>query len=251
MRLEERRTVKVVVVLAGLAAIGAVAFPFAIYFLGLALAPPRPAVEGTAAPAMLRDALWARVDGGNATTLRAINPLIIARLFACLAQAPGNNDDERMRDCRHVMPGFSGIEYIAKLHVEDHGVVRNSFRGSYGHLGTTVWITRSWSKDDFLNALAARGQFGFGWRGVTMAASRYFGTHPSALTLSESAYIASRLAEVGDDPWCHPTTARSQRNALLTRMRENGTISDADARQASSAVLEFTTPPEGRPPCSK
>jgi hypothetical protein len=161
MRLEERRIVKVVAALGALAVIGAVAFPFAIYFFGLALAPPRPVAERTSAPAVLRDALWARVDGGRATQLRPINPLTMAELFLCLVQTPGANDNERIRECRSVMPGFSGVEYIAKLHIEDHGVVRNSFRGGHSHLATTVWMTRSWSKDDFLNALAARGQYGF------------------------------------------------------------------------------------------
>ena len=251
MRLEERRIVKVVAALGALAVIGAVAFPFAIYFFGLALAPPRPVAERTSAPAVLRDALWARVDGGRATQLRPINPLPMAELFLCLVQTPGANDNERMRECRSVMPGFSGVEYIAKLHIEDHGVVRNSFRGGHSHLATTVWMTRSWSKDDFLNALAARGQYGFGWRGVTLAASRYFTRQPSALTLSETAYLASRLGEIGDDPWCHPKTAVSMRDDLLARMRDNGTISDEDFRHASSIPLEFAPAIEGRPPCSK
>jgi hypothetical protein len=251
MRLEERRFVKVVVVLGALGTIAAVAFPFAIYFFGLALAPPRPLAESTPPPAVLRDALWARVDGGRATNLLPINPITMARLFACLARAPGINDNERMRECRHVMPGLSGVEYIAKLHIEDHGVVRNSFRGGHSHLATTVWMTRSWSTDDFLNTLAARGQLGFGWRGVTRAASGYFGKQPSALTLSEAAYIASRIGEIGDDPWCHPKTAVSMRNQLLTRMRDNGAISDEDFRHASSVPLGFAPPPGGRLPCSK
>jgi hypothetical protein len=251
VRLEERRFVTIVVVLGAVAAIGAVAFPFAIYYVGLALAPPRPAAETTTAPAILREALWARVDGGRAANLRPISPITMARLFACLAQAPGANDNERMRECRDVMPGFRGVEYLARLHIEDHGVVRNSFRGGHSHFATTVWMTRSWSKDDFLNALAARSQFGFGWRGAATAASRYFAKQPPALTLSEAAYIASRAGEDGDDPWCHPATAAAQRNQILSRMRDNGAISDEDFRQASAAPLEFTTSPEGRPPCSK
>ena len=251
MRLEERQIVKVVVVLGALAVIGAAAFPFAIYFFGLSVAPPRPVAESATPPAVLRDALWARVDGGRATSLRPINPITMVRLFACLVQTPGANDNERMRECRDVIPAFSGVQYIARLHLEDHGVVRNSFRGGHSHLATTVWMTRSWSKDDFLNTLAARGQYGFGWRGVTVAASRYLGKQPSTLTLSEAAYIASRIEEVGDDPWCHPKTAVSMRNQLLTRMRDNGTISDEDLRHASSVPLEFAPAPESRPPCSK
>jgi hypothetical protein len=251
MRLEERRTLTIVGVVGAIVVSGAIAFPFAIYFFGLALAPPRPAAESTPPPAVLRDALWARIDGGRATDLRPINPITMAQLFACLVQSPGTNDNERMRECRNVMPGFSGVQYIAKLHLEDHGVVRNSFRGGHSQLATTVWMTRSWSKDEFLNTLAARGQFGFGWRGVTMAASKYFRKAPSALTLSEAGYIASRIEEVGDDPWCHPETAVSMRNQILARMRDNGTISDEDFRHASSVPLEFAPPPESRLPCSK
>ncbi len=109
------------------------------------------------------------------------------------------NDDDRRRvrsaspTAGNTLPAFQGVEYLARLHIEDHGVVRNSFRGGHSHLATTVWMTRSWSKDDFLNTLAARGQFGFGWRGVTMAASRYFGKQPSALTA-----IRSRLHRVAN-----------------------------------------------------
>lgn len=250
MRLEERWVGKGIVALGALGAIGILLLPIAIYRFGLSVAPPRPIPQPAGAPRIFLDALWAATDGGRATNLRPFNYVTLGRYFACLAMASGT-DAQRVSECRHEMPALAGVQYLALLHLQDHGVMRNSFRGGHSQLATTVWITRSWSKEDFLNTLAARGQFGFGWRGVTQAASSYFGRPPSGLTLSEAAYIASRLGEVGDDPWCHPKTALSMRNQLLTRMRDSGAISDEDSRHASSVGLEFVAPPDSRPPCSK
>jgi hypothetical protein len=251
VKIDERRLVFAAIALALAGVVAAVVFPIAVYLFGLSVAPTRPAPAPAAAPQMLRDALWAAADGGLAANLRPINHITLVRLFACLGQAPGTNDNERMRECRHEMPGFGAVNYMAKLHIEERGVVRNSFRGGYSHLATTVWMTRSWSREDLLNTMAERGPFALGWRGVRTAAAGYFGKEPAALTLSEAAYIAARFGDVGDDPWCHPKAAVLARNQILERMRENGAISDAGFQQASTAVLEFATPPEGRPPCSK
>lgn len=250
MRLEERRIGKIVVVLGTLGVIGVLLFPVGLYQFGLSMAPPRPVPELAGAPPIFLDALWAGADGGRATNLQPLTHITLARYFSCIAMASGT-DAQRVHECRHEMPGLAGVQYLATLHLQDHGVVRNSFVGGHSQLATTVWMTRSWSRDDFLKTLAARGQLGFGWRGVTRAASGYFGKPPSALTLSEAAYIASRIGEVGDDPWCHPKTAVAMRNQLLARMRDNGTISDEDFRHAASVPLEFGPPPESRLPCSK
>ncbi len=251
VKTDERRLVFGVVGLAIAVAIGAVLLPIAIYLFGLSMAPPRPAPPAAVAPQVLLEALWAAADGGRATNLRPINHMTLVRLFACLGQAPGTNDNERMRECRHEMPGFGAVESMARLHIEDHGVIRNSFRGGHSHLATTVWMTRSWSREDLLNAMAERGRFALGWRGVRAAASGYFGKEPPALTLSEAAYIASRFGDVGDDPWCHPRAPTVVRNQILARMRDNGAISGEEFQRASTVALEFATPPEGRPPCSK
>lgn len=251
VKIDERRLMYGVFALALAGVIGAVLLPIAIYVFGLSVAPPRPAPAAAGAPRLLLDALWAGADGGRATKLRPINHITLIGLFACLGQAPGTNDNERMRECRHELPGFGAVQYMAKLHIEDHGVVRNSFRGGHSNLATTVWMTRSWSRDDLLNTMAARGPFAFGWRGVHRAASGYFGKEPPALTLSEVAYIASRFADVGDDPWCHPKSAILGRNQILERMRDNGAITEQEFERASTVPLEFGPPPEGRPPCSK
>ena len=69
MRLEERWTLKSVGVVGAIGVIGAVLFFPSLYLFGLWLAPPRPVPEARPAPALLREALWARANGGPATEL--------------------------------------------------------------------------------------------------------------------------------------------------------------------------------------
>ena len=234
---EERRIVKVVVALGALGVIGAVALPFADLFLR-----PRAGTTATGGRSTPHRPCCAMRCGRASTAERHQPPTYQpdhhgSAVRVSRARAPGNNDNERMRECRNVMPGFSGVEYIAKLHIEDHGVVRNSFRGGHSHLATTVWMTRSWSKDDFLNTLAARGQFGFGWRGVTVAASRYFGKQPSAPDT-----IRSRLHRVAN----RRGRRRSAGAIRRLRCRCAMSFSPGCARTAPSATRISGTPHPSR-----
>ena len=236
----------------GVVALGAAApivFFSGLLLLGRAVAPPLPAPPAAPAPPLIRDALWARGGGGRATELRPINPLTMAQLAACLVQAPGNNDNERMAECRHVMPAMPAVEYLSEVLLRDHGVQRNSFRGGAGAMVTSLRVTRSWTRDEFLNTLAHRADFGYGWRGVEAAARGFFRRPAATLTLPEAAFIASRLGDARTDPWCEPDAAASQRNRILTRMQESGAISATDFQAASVAALGLAAPPEGRPAC--
>ena len=250
MRLEERRTIAVAAILMALGVIGAVLLPVALYLFGLSVAPPRPIPPQSSAPPVILDALWARAGGGTATSLRPINHITIAQMAACVLQAEGANDNERLARCRHVLPAMPGLEYLSALHINDSGGERNSFLGGHGALGTTIWMTRSWTKEEFLNTLAARGIFGFGWRGVTAAAQGYFGRGANALTAAQAAFVASRLGDNRPDPWCDAKASTAMRDRVLDSMRENGALTDDDYRQASAAPLDLAPPPEGRPPCS-
>lgn len=249
MRREERRTLKVVLY-AGLAgAAGALLLPFAIYFAGLAVAPPRPVPAAAGAPPLLLDALWARAEGGRAAQLRPMNPLVMAEYVACVVLAQGDNDNQRATHCRHVMPAFRGLEHLASLHIQDHGINRNSFRGGHGSLATAVWLTRSWTKADFLNTLAARGDFGYGWRGIDAAARGYFGRAAGELTLPQAALIASIVGDRITDVWCQPIATTGKRNRILEWMHDNGAISDAGLRGAMAEPLNLAAPPANHAPC--
>lgn len=252
MRLEERRTI-VSVFIAGV--IGAVLFLPGVYFLGLWLAPPRPVPEASGAPPLMLEALWARADGGRATDLRPVNPVNFVQHRVCRALAIRYDDPkvrgERRAECLESMPAVQGVDYLSTVHMQANNVEPRSFRMAIGQFATAVWLTRSWTKDELLNTLAARGEFGYGWRGIDVAARGYFGRAASDLTLPQAALIGSRIGDPATDPWCEPEAATGMRNRILTRMRENTAISETDLQAASSAELGLASPPEGRPPCSK
>jgi hypothetical protein len=222
---------------------------------GAWVAGPRPVPEIRPAPALLKDALWARADGGQATELRPINPITIFQHVACTELASWDDDpqarDKRRRDCRKYLPALAGVEYLANLHLKDQHVERASFRGGAGGMATTVWLSRSWTRENFLNTLAARADFGFGWRGVEAAAQGYFGKPADRLALHEAALIAAFPAETYIDPWCWPGRSTELRNRILTRMRENGAIDEPAYHQAVAAPLGVVPPSGDRPPCEK
>lgn len=249
MRREERRTLKVVLGLGALLALVPIAFLTVLLVLGNAVAPPLPMPSRKPIPPLVRDALWARAEGGSAAALRPMNPLTAAQMAACVLTAPGDNDNQRIAACRHVMPALPALEYLSNRLVREHGVNRNSFRGGAGSLVTTIRLSRSWTKDDLVNTLAARADFGYGWQGIEAAASGFFAREPHALTLPQAAFIASRVGDTRTDPWCEPDVAAAQRNRIVTGMRANGAISEIDAQTASVADLGLASPPEGRSPC--
>jgi hypothetical protein len=244
MRLEERRTLRLVIAVGATGALIPVLYLSGLFVFGLSVA-PRPVAETAPAPPLIEHALWARAEGGRANELRGINPISMAGYVAC------NELSEPGADCSDWLPAMPGLEYLANLNLRDHGVERHSFRGGAGALATTIQISQSWTREQFLHTLAARAQFDHGWRGVEAAAYGFFGRPAAAVTLPQAALIASRVGDLGTDPWCEPAVATAARNRILEKMRDNGAISDEDLQQASSVPLEFAPPSEARPPCSK
>ena len=253
MRPEERRTLKVVFGIGAIAALIPIAFVSFLFFLGSSVA-PAPVAERAAAPPFVKDALWARAGGGRATELRMVNPISLAGLLLCSnlnggGDNPDRLDGEDLAECAKWLPALQGMEYLSNLHVRDHGVERNSFRGGAGAMATMLRLSGSWTRDDFVNTLAARADFGYGWHGVEAAAQGFFDRPATALTLPEAAFLASRVGDTRTNPWCEPAAATSMRNQVLERMRTNGAIQETDFQSASIAGLGLRSPREGRPPC--
>ena len=244
MRLEERRTI-----VFGLAAgaIGAVLLMPAVYLFGLWLAPPRPIPETTPAPALLREAIWARADGGAATALRPVTPIHFVQHRVCRALAVRHDDPklriERRNACLKQLPAIQAVDYLSDLHMRDQQLEARSFRMGISQFATAVWLTRSWTKEGLLDTLAARAEFGNGWRGVDAAARGYFDRDAARLTLPQAAMIASRAGDPRGDPWCETEAAIGMRNRILDRMSENGVIDGAAWHAARSAPLELGAPP--------
>ena len=252
MRLEERRLLKLGLIVAAVGAMVPVIYLTGIVFLGFSVA-PHPVAEKTPAPALIKDAIWTRAGGGRAKKLRSINPVSMAQFVTCMALATGDEDfrGDNHGKCDHLMPAIYGLEYFSAVHLREHGVQRYSFRGGAGSMATMLRLTHSWTREDLLNTLAARADFGYGWRGVDSAARGFFGRSSAELTLAQVAFIASRVGDTGTDPWCETDAAIGMRNRVLTGMRDNGLIAESDFQSASTAELGLVSPPEGRPACGK
>lgn len=246
MRPEERRTVKLVGVVGALGIVGAVLFFPSLYVFGLWLAPPRPVPDTTPAPALLREALWARANGGPATELRPVNPIAIVQHVACRELAENDEDPqeraERLARCRKHLPAIQGVEYLAGVHMRDHHI-EASLPTALGRVATAVWMTRSWTREEFLDTLATRSEFGPGWRGVEAAARGYFNRAAADLTLPQAAALAALVGDRGTDPWCDPEAGMQMRDRILERLRENGAIDEAAWHAARSAPFELAAPP--------
>jgi Transglycosylase len=238
--------------LAAAAVVAAAVFPFAIYHVGLAAAPPLPIAPPAPVPPLVADALWARADGGRATGLVPITPVSMARFLGCIAvedfkdTTPG--DARRVVACQRYQPALLGLEYLSTVHMRDANL-QPSFREGLGRLSTTIWMTHAFTRADFLNTLAARGEVGRGFRGVDAAAQGYFRRAAETLTMPQAALIGALMGDRRVDPWCDPEAAAAMRNRVLERMRDNGTVGEVDFQAAVVAPLDLAPPPEGRPRC--
>ena len=250
MRLNERRTL-IGLFIAGVA--GAILFMPAVYFLGLWLAPPRPVPVTSHVPPLLGDAIWARADGGRATELQPINPLSFARMRVCRALAAQTDDvtrrAERRAECMKILPAIQAADYLSGVHIRDEHADSGGFREGISQFATAAWLTRSWTKAELVDTLAARGEFGFRWRGAHAAARGYFARDVGELTLSQAALLAGLLGDRRADPWCDAGAAASIRHRILERMRDNLAIDDTAFSTADRERIELGSPPADHQPC--
>ena len=231
---------------------GAVLFPPALYLIGLAVAPPRPVPAEKSVPPLIADAIWARANGGRATALTPISPVSMAKFLACVAFEDLNDttpgDAQRVEACRGYMPAVLGVEYLSGVHMRDANL-NPSFREGLGRFSTTVWMTRSWTRAEFLNTLAGRAEFAHGWRGVEAASRGYFGRDAAELSLPQAALLAAFIGEHWQDPWCGPAGSAALRHRVLEQMLDNLAIDDKAFQTADASSLDIVPPPADHKPC--
>jgi len=234
--------------LIGLFAAGFIGLPLLLagYFsLGLFFAPAWPVPATVAVPPLVADALWARARGGTATSINPFNPINLAQLAFCMAQAehegPGPWRDAAQAECQkeHV-PAFGAVEYVSELHMRGAGLKEPGFRKGHAKFVTTIWLARSWSKADLLATLVERGEYGLGFRGLEAAAHGYFGRAVDQLTLPQAAMLAAFVGGEGPDPWCDAATTASMRHRILEGMRDNNAIDEPAFEVADRNELGLT-----------
>ena len=117
-----------------------------------------------------------------------------------------------------------------------------SNRRSYGRKAREAVIAflieAQLSKEQILELYLNRIFLGAGIYGVEAMSERVFGKPAKNLTLAESALIAGLArAPAALSPWSNFDEARRRSHIVLTRMREEGFITEAQERQARTATL--------------
>lgn len=226
----------------------------AISFVGDMVLPSPLTPATTPVPPLLGDALWARANGGRATELQAINPFTIGRTVSCVVLAerlePSPERDAKRDECMTQLPAIEAVSYLTNTHLQSVGVWQDP-RVPFAGIATMRRVSDRWSKDDLLNTLAARGQFGAAFVGADAAALGYFGRPAADLTPAQAALLAATLGDRPADPWCNSAQASSLRHRVLLRMRNNGALDDAAFEAADRAELGLAKPPADHKPCDQ
>ncbi|XEC95614.1 transglycosylase domain-containing protein [Paenibacillus tarimensis] len=103
-----------------------------------------------------------------------------------------------------------------------------------------IKIDSSYDKDTILEMYLNQIYFGEGSWGVQQAAKRYFGKPVRELTLAESALLAALpKAPSHYSPFVAPNKALNRRNLVLSLMKEQGMISEAEFKQAKEEPLQL------------
>lgn len=107
-------------------------------------------------------------------------------------------------------------------------------------------LERRYSKDRLLELYLNHIYLGHGAFGVEAASRTYFGKSVDELGLPQSALLAALPRAPGNySPFERPELARKRRAHVLSRMLEQGYISEAEAKRANRAPLGLV-PPERR-----
>ncbi|MDA8244613.1 MAG: PBP1A family penicillin-binding protein [Elusimicrobia bacterium] len=99
-------------------------------------------------------------------------------------------------------------------------------------------IERNFSKQEILALYLNQIYFGTGVYGVQSAARLYFGKDVSEMTLGECALLTGLIPSPERfSPFAHPDRARQRRHLVLQRMREEGYITEAEAKAAEAEPI--------------
>ncbi len=110
-----------------------------------------------------------------------------------------------------------------------------------------IKLNRQLSKEELLERYLNRIYFGRGAYGIQAAAQAYFGKNVGELDIADAAFLAGLIRSPGTaDPARDPEEAARRRATSLTRMMEDGYITQAEADEANSQDWSNTVRPPKR-----
>jgi penicillin-binding protein 1B len=144
--------------------------------------------------------------------------------------------------------GGSGItqQLVKNLLLSPERTLRRKLSEAYMSIILETRLNKEQIFELYCNQIYLGQQTGFSIDGVGEAASAYFGKDVTALTLSESAFLAGLIRSPNRyNPYKDNATATSRRNQVLDSMVETGAITPEQAAQAKAEPLKVA-PTKGR-----
>jgi penicillin-binding protein 1A len=173
---------------------------------------------------------------GDATKLSSLPPYVTETVIAI--------EDRRFYD--HVGVDLVGLARAAMENLEAGRVVQGgstitqqlaknlflkpdrTLQRKLREVELSLWLERSFTKDEILELYLNRVYFGAGATGIAQAAKVYFDMAPEDLTLFEAAQLAATLkSPAAYNPSARPEESRKRARVVLDAMREAGFITEA------------------------
>src|SRR5256885_15116673 len=143
----------------------------------------------------------------------------------------------------HYAQGFSTITMqLARNVFPDHLGTEKKLARKLREARVAVELERNFPKDTILELYLNQISLGPNVAGVEAASQVFFGKSARDLNVAEAATLAALPKAPGTyNPRTHPDRAVRRRNAVLNLMRDQGFISEEDARYWKSSPLVLTT----------
>jgi penicillin-binding protein 1B len=144
--------------------------------------------------------------------------------------------------------GGSGItqQLVKNLLLSPERTLRRKLSEAYMSIILETRLNKEQIFELYCNQVYLGQQSGFSINGMGEAATAYFGKDVTALTLSESAFLAGLIRSPNRyNPYKDLTTATSRRNQVLDSMIETSAITPEQATEAKSEPLKIA-PTKGR-----
>jgi len=124
------------------------------------------------------------------------------------------------------------------------GDTSQTFARKFQELAIAMQVEQKYTKHQILELYLNDIYLGNRQYGIGTAADYYFHRPASKITLVQGALLAGLIrSPEGDNPISHPNRALARRNAVLDRMAELGTITQAKADQAKAKALGIVKNP--------
>ncbi len=107
-----------------------------------------------------------------------------------------------------------------------------------------ISLEKTKSKDEILEGYLNIAYYGAGAHGIEVAAERYFSTRARDVTLPQAAVLAGVVQQPGAfDPLVNPEASEQRRDVVLSRMVEQGLITQQEYDEAVATPIEETLKP--------